>query len=375
MSDKLPSLLYVIDGRKFGGGERVFLQLATGLNEDFNIFVAAAAGGDFEKKIKKAGIKFLPVEMDKQLSIKPILQLKNIMLENSIDIVHSQGARADFFSRFSGRIAGVNNILCTITMPVEGFDVGFIKKKIYRFFDYMSERYSSCFVVVSEALKRMLIEKRRISDKQIVRIYNGIELDRCSPISNISTLKDQFGIPGDAQVVGYFGRLVWQKGIEYLLDAIPTVLSRFKNTRFLIVGDGPEKSNLLKKATALKIEKQVIFTGFIIDIEPLLTIVDTVVIPSVREGFPMITLEAMAMAKPIVATNIPGINEQVDHERSGILVQARNPGAIAKAIIALFKNKDMAHRLGLKARYTAEKNFTLEKTLDETRKLYTSLLR
>lgn len=350
------------------------MQLAKGLNREFNIIVAAAGGGEFEEKIKKAGIKFLSVELDKQLSIRPILQLKNIMLENSIDIVHSQGARADFFSRFAGRIAGVDNILCTITMPVEGFDVGFIKKKIYRIFDHMSERYSSCFVVVSEALERMLNEKRKISDKQIVRIYNGIELDRYSPLSDISRLKDQFEIPDDAQVVGYFGRLVWQKGIEYLLDAIPSVLSRYENARFLVVGDGPEKSNLLKKVTSLKVEKQVIFTGFIIDIKPLLNIVDTVVIPSVREGFPMITLEAMAMAKPIVATNIPGINEQVAHERSGMLVQARNPEAIAKAIIVLLQNKDMAHRLGLKARCTVEKNFTIEKTLEETKKLYTSLL-
>lgn len=103
---------------------------------------------------------------------------------------------------------------------------------------------------------------------------------------------------GDVPVIGAIGRLVWQKGFEYLIEAVPDVLREYPDARFLIVGEGPLKDKL-------KVEDRIIYTGFRNDIKEILGTIDVLAMPSLLEGFPMITLEAMA--KPIIVTNINGI--------------------------------------------------------------------
>lgn len=366
-------LLYVIDGLEFGGGERVFLQLAEGFKDNYRIYVAAEAGGSFEKKIKNMHIRFLPVEMKKQLSLKPILQIKGIIQKYHINILHSQGARVDFYSRIAGKIAGVPYIVSTIAMPVEGFDVGNLKKKIYRFADYLTERFVDRFIVVSESLKHMLTGKRGIPAHRVARIYNGIELDRYRPSRSRNAIKKSWGIYEDAPVIGSFGRLVWQKGFKYLLRAIPQIIMKIENAKFLIAGDGKLRADLEKLAAELKITDNVIFTGYRTDINFLLDCIDILVVPSVKEGLPMIILEAMAMAKPIVASRIPGIIEQISDKKEGLLITARSPVEIASAVLNLTENKTFAIKLGNAARKKAEALFSVEKMLAETKQVYVSL--
>jgi glycosyltransferase involved in cell wall biosynthesis len=201
-------ILLVIDNLEFGGGERVFLQLVDGLKTRFEFSVAAMSGGRFEVRTKELGIKFFPLDMTRQLTFKPIRQIRNIIRQNKIDIVHSQGARADFFARLSGKIADSPHILCTLAMPVEGFDVGFLRKKIYRFADQISERYVDRFIVVSESLRKTLTADRGIPPQKIVRIYNGIELDKFRPDQKQVELRKHWGIPPEVPLIGAIGRLV-----------------------------------------------------------------------------------------------------------------------------------------------------------------------
>ena len=369
----MPSVLYVIDGREFGGGERVFLQLGKEIKKDFNVFLAAVPGGDFEKHLREAGLHFLPVSLDKRLFLRPVLQLRDIIRGHAIDIVHSQGARADFFSRIAGRIAGLDNILCTITMPVEGFNVGNLRKIMYRVLDSISGHYVRYFIVVSKSLERLLVENRKISDRRVKRIYNGIELDRYKPGGDRSALRDEWAVSDAEPVVGFFGRLVWQKGVKFLMEAVPIILSKFREVKFLIVGEGPERIYLENKAADLQVSDRIIFTGFVQDVRPLLAAVDVVAIPSLREGFPMITLEAMAMAKPIAATEIPGIDEQIDNLNEGILFPAANAAALAESVLKLLEDKPLAVRLGGNARSKVEALFSHEQMIANTRKLYQSL--
>jgi hypothetical protein len=145
------SVLFTIDNLTFGGGERVFLQLAAGLRDRFEVFVAAMPGGTFEHELKQLGIRFYPVDMSRRLSLKPIRRIKEIIRNNKIELVHSQGARADFFARIAARILKPKvKIVNTIAMPVNGYNVGTLRKGVYRFFDWFSEKYVDRFIVVSD---------------------------------------------------------------------------------------------------------------------------------------------------------------------------------------------------------------------------------
>ena len=368
------NVLYVIDGAGFGGGERVFLQLAAKLKNEYRVFVAACPGGGFQHKIEKENVAFIPVDLSRRVTPKPLTQIVRAIRRFGIDIVHSQGARADFYARVSGKLAGAAHQVCTLAMPVEGFDVGVLKKTVYRLADRATETVVDRFIVVSDALRNMLIDKRGIDHHRVVRIYNGIELNRYAPGKFDPAATQTVSGSADEILIGCFGRLVWQKGFETLIRAIPDVLSKNAAVRFVIVGEGMDRDRLEKLAGEIGVRSRLTFTGFVGDIRPWLSRVDIVAIPSLREGFPMITLEAMAMAKPIVATNISGIDEQLCHERSALLVPPGSVSALSEALSTLARNRDLAQALGKEARCVVEEQFSLEKTIDATKRLYDTLI-
>jgi glycosyltransferase involved in cell wall biosynthesis len=368
------AILFVIDGLEFGGGERLFLQLASKLRDRYHIFVATDSGGEFAHELRNLEIEEFSLNMTRQLALKPFYQIGDIIRHKDIQLVHSQGARADFFGRLAGRIAGVPHIVSTIQMPVEGFDVGFLRKMIYRLMDQFSERYVDRFIVVSESLRKTLTEGRGISNERVVKIYNGIELDKFHPDLKRSNLRKQWGIATEEPVIGAIGRLVWQKGFEYLIEAMPEILQDIPQAKLLLVGDGPLRHKLEGLAQELNVYSQVIFAGFRSDIQDLLSMIDILSIPSLLEGFPMITLEAMAMAKPIVATQIEGIVEQISDSDEGILVPPKDAEVLASAILRLIKDRELGNRLGAAARSKIERYFSIDKMVKETEMVYLSLL-
>jgi glycosyltransferase involved in cell wall biosynthesis len=368
------SILFVIDGLEFGGGERLFLQLALKLRDRYHFFVATHSGGKFAHELRNLDIEVFSLNMIRQLALKPFYQIRNIIRHKEINLVHSQGARADFFSRLSGRRARVPHIVSTIQMPVEGFEVGFLRKMIYRLMDQFSERYVDRFIVVSESLRKTLTEGRGISDERVARIYNGIELDQFHPDLKRSNLRKQLGISAEDPVIGAIGRLVWQKGFEYLIEAMSGILQDISQTKLLLVGEGPLRHELEGLARELDVDTRVIFTGFRSDIQDLLSMIDILAVPSLLEGFPMITLEAMAMAKPIVATQIEGIVEQISDSDEGILVPPRDTEALASAILRLIKDRELGNRLGVAARRKIERYFSIDTMVKETEMVYLSLL-
>jgi len=262
-------------------------------------------------------------------------------------------------------------------MPVEGYDASFLKKTIYCFIDRFFERYVDRFIVVSKSLQTTLENNHKIPGEKIALVYNGIELDeyRDEASEEFSLkLKKEFNIDKSVSLVGAIGRIVWQKGFEYLVEAVPVILKECPEVRFMIIGDGPLKKELEEKSRRLKIEDKIIFTGFRTDIKEALASIDILVMPSLKEGFPMVTLEAMAMAKPIIAADIDGIREQIEHQKNGLLVSPEKPVILAEAVISLLKNKEEAERLGMAAKERVEEEFSVKKMVSETESVYKDLL-
>ncbi len=371
------NILYVIDNLEFGGGERGFLQIIKGLYKGkYTIHVASNPGGEFENKLMEMGIHHESVNMESRFNPFTILKLMRIIRKQGFYIIHSQGARADFFTRIAIRISKSKpRVVSTIQMPVEGFNVSPLRKNGYRFFDRLTECYVDTFIVVSDFLKKTLIERHGKLTQRVVKIYNGVELSQYHPDAKYGKLRKEWGIPQNVPFIGAIGRIVWQKGFEYLIQAIPDIVKDVPDVKFLFVGDGPLKKELEDLAGNLKIKERIIFSGFRSDIKEILSAVDLLVIPSLLEGFPMVTLEAMAMAKPIIATNINGITEQITDGVNGILVPPKDPSALAKAVIRVLNDRDFAWSMGLLAREKVEKEFSVEKMVAETEKVYWSLMK
>jgi len=369
-------ILYVVDNLSFGGGERGFRQLSSNLNKNrFQTYVAAHPGGELEKVTRQAGVTFFPLDMRRKVNFKTIGQLTGIVFKNRINIVHSMGSRANFFSRLACRGISSTAVICTVAMLVEGYDVGPLRKVVYMIADRFSSRYVTHYIAVSKALKQRLVDERSIPSSRISVIYNGVELDKYNlNVINSEKVRRSLGIDLNIPVIGTIGRLVYQKGFSYFLEAAEMLYRKKKQIQFVIVGHGPEENNLKKMAESLGISKVCIFAGQRFDIPELLSVFDIFVLSSVLEGLPRIVIEAMAMERPIVATDIDGVREELTHEKSGLLVSHANPKTLAEAVLILLDDRKKAKRLGYEARKRAEQIFDLKNTLTKIEAMYEEVL-
>jgi glycosyltransferase involved in cell wall biosynthesis len=380
MPDQRPlKLLFVIDNIEFGGGERVFAQIINGLmHKPYELFLASNPGKELYQAINRRAVRCLPVDFSNRMNVSSLKSLIRMIKQNGIDIVHAQGGRAEFYARAASRIAGSVRYVSTIAMPVEGYDVSGLRRTIYCFLDRFTEKYVDRFIVVSDVLKRQMIEGHGVPAEKVIRIYNGIETLHYDPdrgASDNPRVKADWGFRSEDRVVGAVGRLVWQKGFEYLIRGIPDILKAHSETRFLFVGDGPLRGPLQDLSASLGMSHRIVFSGFQRDIKDILAAMDVFVIPSLREGFPMVTLEAMAMAKPIIATNIDGITEQISDGLDGFLVPPGDSAALTRAISAVLRDPLLGLKMGRRARLTVESKFPVEKMVAETERVYHSLIR
>ncbi|MBT6048620.1 MAG: glycosyltransferase, partial [Candidatus Scalindua sp.] len=189
-----------------------------------------------------------------------------------------------------------------------------------------------------------------------------------------SRFREEMGFSNSVPVIGAIGRLVWQKGFEYFIEAIPGLLKEFKEARLLIVGEGELEEELKLKSKRLGLEDKLTFTGFRSDIKEILTSIDIFILPSLLEGLPMILLEAMAMEKPIVATDIDGIREVLADGEAGLLVPPRDTEALSEAIVDLLNHRDKAYQMGLAARKVVAARFGVDIMVQKVEDVYEKLL-
>jgi glycosyltransferase involved in cell wall biosynthesis/GT2 family glycosyltransferase len=195
-------------------------------------------------------------------------------------------------------------------------------------------------IAVSQANKQILVEDYRINPHLVKLIRNGIDVDRFT-FSEVGRWKvrREFGIPDETFLVGTVARFSFQKGHEYIIQAIPKILEVFPKTRFLWVGDGPEHDHLLEMVRQAKLEPYIFFAGVRDDIACVLSAMDVFLLTSIFEGLPLSVLEAMAVGLPVIATAVNGTPEAVTPE-TGKLVPPADPDAVSKAVIELLSNAE-----------------------------------
>jgi glycosyltransferase involved in cell wall biosynthesis len=205
----------------------------------------------------------------------------------------------------------------------------------------------------------------------------AVEQDAGLPAGSIRTIRN--GVPDlglvsrpspPAGAIAVVARLDRQKGIDVLLDALAEV----PDASAVIVGDGPERGALVAQAAALGLSGRVTFLGWRDDVRAQLESVDVLVLPSRYEGLPLVVLEAMLAGVPVVATEVGGLRECIEPERTGVLVPPGDPRALAAALRRLLGDADRRERLAAAAREEAVRRFTAKAMADAYERLYLELL-
>jgi glycosyltransferase involved in cell wall biosynthesis len=207
-------------------------------------------------------------------------------------------------------------------------------------------------IAVSGSTRDFLVRERHVPPERIRLIWNGAPLDEFAPVSpdRARAVRRELGLPAEAPVVGAVGRLSAQKGHRFLIEAAAQVLARRPETRLLIVGDGDLAEPLRAQTRTLGIAERVVFAGHRADIPDVLGAIDLLCISSTYEGTPLTLFEAMAAGKAIVSTAVDGCKEVLEDGRTGLLVAAQDPPALAAALLRALDDTGLRRSLGESAR-------------------------
>lgn len=358
------------------GGERSLLNLWQNLDRDrFKPYLICPGAGRFSREAERLNIPvtFFAVPKLKFSNLsavgKSLSFLKRYVRENDIDIIHSYTPRNNILSVAVGKITGAH-----IVWHERNLIYGKEKDLGRRFF-FLPERIICNSVAVAERFR----SANGIPDKVRV-ILNGVDLDRFHPRIEGEQIKREFNIKKNRKVVGMVANLGQRKNPKYFINAIAKIIQQFPDVIFMLVGEeysresGEYKEELEKMLEGLGLKEQVIFTGFRDDIPQVLASFDVFVLTTILEACSRAILEAMAMAKPIVALDSGGNPELIENGVTGILTEPEDINNFAKAIEDLLTDDKKRIEMGRKARAGAERLFDVKRNARETECIYLELV-
>ncbi|MFH1968252.1 MAG: glycosyltransferase [bacterium] len=335
--------------------------------EGYDVF-AVCSSGKWLKDIENEGIKIKTIEIKRKISpifdIIAFLKLYFYFKKEKFDIVHTHTPKPGFLGQIAAKLAGIPIIFHTSHGFYFQKNSPHLKRKFFIFFEKVAAKCSDIiFFVNKEDMKTALNEK--ICKKEKIRYFGGgVDINRFSPDlfskEFVSNEKKKLGINPERKIIGIVARLVKEKGYLDLFKAFKQVLASFPDTVLLIVGpEEPQKRDAIDPDIIKKynIEKNVLFLGEMASIDRIYPLMNIFVLPSHREGLGISLLEAQAMEKPVVATDIRGCREAVDNGKTGILVPPKNPQKLAEAIIYLLSNLEEMEEMGKKGKEKIVKEF------------------
>ncbi|MFA6635891.1 MAG: glycosyltransferase family 4 protein [Candidatus Omnitrophota bacterium] len=359
-------VIYFLNTLARGGVEEHVLRLIENLDKDrFEpVLVCPREVIDLIRdEIERLMIKVYSVRIRGWRRIGQINKFFRILKAERPDIVHTHLFQATMYAAPLAKMAGVPFVLETAHIR-EAWRRGI--KKAY-FIDRFFYGFVDKIIAVSHSVKDYLVDEKRVSPGKIKVIQNGVDVDIFTPES---------GIRYDGRLhIGVIGRLEAQKGHRYFLEAISALGDRGDEAEFFIIGEGSLEQDLKARSKRLGIEHRIQFLGYRSDIRNVIKDLDIVVLPSLFEGLPLVVLEASAMEKPVIVTDVDGNREAVIHGKTGLVVPAGDAAALMSAIERLIDNRDFLRKLGQNGREYVCRCFGLDRQVNDTMAEYMDIVK
>lgn len=359
-------ILEIIGDSSLAGAPRHLLGIIENLSlEKFEIHVICPPGplaGEIRKIRRHVDLEVIP--MRQRLDLKAISDIRKDIKSLRPDIIHIHGTRAGFL----GRIAAIGFNLPVIYTEHLWTKQYHLQSRILNFLHYATnwglDIFTTLNIAVSEAVKDFLVTSRISHLDKVKVIYNGI--DPSTHQAHIFRHESEF-------LFATVGTLNQQKGIQFLIRALPQIIKEFPGVQLEIIGDGPYKRILQNEVKKHKLKAYVKFTGFVPDVSKYLTRFDLYVQPSLSESFGLAIVQAMSVGLPIIATNTGGIPEVVTEGKSGFLVEPADEKSLAGAILELLRHPSLAKKMGEMAKREADMKFNIKDMVNDLEKTYESV--
>lgn len=376
----MKNILLYTDTPQVGGAELQMFLLAKFLDKKkFTPVLACSNYPALDRwcdNFLKEGIKVLRLNVKHKHDPKHFFELRKIIKEEKIDLLHAHvwnpASCRYAFSAASSRKTPI------ITTEHDPFKLSLIKD----IFKKNSLKKTKTIVTVSEANQKVLKKLYPEFKEKFVVIPNGIDTTwwhsqslRFTDLDRKKIKEELFLANENSLIIISVAELHERKGLKYLIEAIPEVSVKFPNTKLVIVGEGPERSELEKLVKKFGIENHVILTGRQKEIPKLLKCADIFVLPSRREAFGLVILEAMITGLPIIASETGGIPEIITDKKTGILVKPENSSAISAALIDLIAHPEKRQKLSAAGEKLVHEKFEAKKMAEEYEKIYEEYLK
>lgn len=367
-------VVYVNAAADVGGGEKWMLALAEGLDRAryASAFVVAHEGR-FADELRRRGFEATVVDQRRLVSPGTLLVLARHFRRVRPHLVHTAGARAGFYGRVAARVAGVPAIVSSVHTSIADYEVARWRRALYTALDRASARFATRLIATSEAVAADVVRRRVAPPARVVTIPNRPDPRALRPGRPRVETRRALGVADDVALIGAIARLTAQKGVDDFLDALAR-LAPLPAWRAVVVGDGPLRAALERRARDLGVADRCVFVGVRADLGDLLAAFDLLVMPSRSEGLPYLLLEAMVAGTPIVATAVGGIPEALTDGVTGTLVPARAPERLAEAVGAALRDPGAARARADAARRHAAEAFSLEAMLRAVDGVYRAAL-
>lgn len=352
-------VVHIIPTLDLGGAERIAVDLVRFGNHDVFEFsvITIVGGGPLEADLRAAGIPYYSLKKMTTLGLGMLVELTQLLNRLEPDIVHTHL----FGAHLWGQVASMLNRVPIMVASEQNTDVdlGELRTRVKQLLSFSADTV----IAASGAIRDFLITQGHIAEEKIVVIRNAIDTRAFLALPAPSF--------GHTYKLLAIGRLMEQKGHDVLIEAlsglhdIPWELT--------IAGTGELLDDLSDLVTLHHLNDRVNFIGAVADVPALIAEHDVVVMPSRWEGIGLVVMEGMAAGRPVVASNVGGIPELIEHGKTGILVQPENPHALAEALAWVWEHQDAARAIGARAREHARLQCDIKEMVAQYERVYAHL--
>jgi glycosyltransferase involved in cell wall biosynthesis len=369
-------VMYFLNTTDRGGVEHHVLDLLRCVDRrrfDLLLVCPPVLAAKLRADVEAIGVPLDEVDVRRPWHLAGMWRLWRLIRRWRPDVVHSHLYSSGRFGNPIAWVSGVPLVLETGHLE-EAWRSGW--QNWLALADGMICRFTHRIIAVSHAVKRFYVTAKRVPERKVVVIHNGIDLDRFAPDAprDIAALRQELGLGPKDRVACVVGRLAEQKGHCYLLEAAKTIFAAVPEARLVVAGQGPLEQPLKALAAELGVAERVVFAGFRSDADNIYALSDVAVLPSLFEGLPLTVAEAQAMRKPVVATRVSGTPEVLIDGETGVLVPPRDAPALAEAVIRLLNDPVLARRMGERGREHVCAHFSLKLQIEETENVYEQAL-
>jgi len=360
----MAKVLHLIYSLRTGGAERALVDICKHLPAPYVPVVCATRGGPYVRELEEAGIEvqtLAPAEVHPPWP-RAALWIWHQVRQQKPALVHTHMYHANALGQFAAWAAGVPGIghIQGVYDYYDDRESGFGRMVCPHTYRWLARGGRCRYLAVGQGLST---EFTRHTGVKADVVYNAANVATFDRVANTGVLRQLLGLEQGQPLVGHVHRLAEHKDPDCFLRAARRILDRRPEVQFVMVGDGPLRAEVERLRSQLGLEARVHMLGERHDVPVLMHDFDVFAFPTKWEGLPLVACEAMACRKPVVGTNVIGLNEVVVHGETGYLVPLGDHEALAERILELLENPDLARRMGEAGRQRVLEHFTIERQI------------